>query len=426
MNSVFPFIRVDMPEEIGVPKGLRPQELEAVYAISRAIAQSVDVDAALDQIVKLTRPVFIFDNVILYLSKEDGQLSPAYARLIGRGRSAEADLAWGYAVAQETFRCDKTSLFQEKLTGWEKDRLNWRDFLGLPLRMSDNKVGTLVFGRFGGPLYTPDQIRLAEFIASHISKLLEHQKLVEQVAQLEAERRLRKLQEDFIANVSHELRTPLGFIKGYATTLLREDAFWDKDTRREFLSYIDEEADRLSELIDDLLDSSRLQAGTMQMQLRPLSLDQLLQDIAMRALSRYPGLAIQLQVMPEIQVNADPQRLAQVFDNTIANAVKYAPGSPILVNVEQLPDRVHIMIEDHGPGIASEHLPQLFERFYRVQADQTMAHGTGLGLYICRAIILAHQGEMGVESELSKGTIFHIYLPTMDDMQLNPNPQEVL
>jgi signal transduction histidine kinase len=146
----------------------------------------------------------------------------------------------------------------------------------------------------------------------------------------------------------------------------------------------------------------------------------------MRALSRYPGLAIQLQVMPEIQVNADPQRLAQVFDNTIANAVKYAPGSPVLVNVEQLPDRVHIMIEDHGPGIASEHLPQLFERFYRVQADQTQAHGTGLGLYICRAIILAHQGEMGVESELSKGTIFHIYLPTMDNMQLNPNPQEVL
>lgn len=415
-----------MPEEIRVPRGLRPQELEAVYAITRAIAQSVSVDSALDQIVKLTRPVFIFDNMILYMEDESGQLSPAYARLIGRGRSAEADLAWGYAVAQETFRADRTSLFQEKLTGWEMDRLNWRDFLGLPLRTSNQKVGALVFGRFGGPLYTPDQIRLAEFIAAHISQLLEHQKLVEQVANLQAERRLRKLQEDFIANISHELRTPLGFIKGYATTLLRDDATWNKDVRREFLSYIDEETDRLSELIDDLLDSSRLQAGTMKMDMHPLSLDQFLQDIALRALSRYPGLEIQIQVMPEMIVNADPQRMAQVFDNMISNAIKYAPGSPILINVEHLDDRVHVSLEDRGPGIAVEHLPHLFERFYRVQSSQLTGHGTGLGLYICREIIQAHQGEITVESELNKGTTFHIYLPIFSDEPNSSTTQEVL
>lgn len=414
-----------MPEEIGVPRGLRPQELDAVYAISRAIAESVDVDAALDHIVKLTRPVFIFDNMILYISGEDGQLTPAYARLIGRGRSAEMDLAWGYAVAQETFRIAKTSLFQEKLTGWEKDRLNWRDFLGLPLYVSEEKVGAIVFGRFGGPLYTPDQIRLAEFITSHISKLLEHRKLVEQVASLEAERKLRKLQEDFIANVSHELRTPLGFIKGYATTLLREDATWDKETRREFLSYIDEETDRLSELIDDLLDSSRLQAGTMHIELRPLSLDQLLRDIAMRALSRYPGLVVQLQVMPEIVVNADPQRLAQVFENIISNAVKYAPGSPVLIDVRKSADGVHIAVEDKGPGISPEHISHIFERFYRIQNNLNKVHGTGLGLYICNQIILAHQGQMNVESELSKGTIFHIFMPLLDETKLHATPEEV-
>jgi signal transduction histidine kinase len=411
-----------MPEDLGVPRGLRPQELEAVYAISRSIAQSVDVDAALDQIVKLTRPVFIFDNVILYHAQEDGQLTPSYARLIGRGRSAEADLAWGFTVAQETFRLAKTSLFQEKLTGWEQDRLNWRDFLGLPLHRSGRQVGVLVFGRFGGPLYTPDQIRLAEFIAAHISQLLEHQKLVDQVAHLEAERHLRILQEDFIANISHELRTPLGFIKGYATTLMREDAHWDEGTRREFLSYIDEETDRLSELIDDLLDSSRLQAGTMRMELRPLSLDQFLQEISMRALSRYPGLVMQLQVMPETIVSADPLRLAQVFENIISNAVKYAPGSPIVIDGKQEDSRVHVSLEDQGPGIAPDHLPHLFERFYRVQ---NKVHGTGLGLYISRAIIKAHGGEMNVESELAKGTTFHIYLPLHEDNQGNQTPQEV-
>lgn len=414
-----------MAEEIKVPRGLRPQELDAVYAISYAIAQSVDVDSALDQIVKVTRPVFIFDNMVVYVEGEEGQLSPAYARLIGRGRSAEADLAWGDAAALETLQTEKTSLLQEKLTGWEKDRLNWRDFLGLPLIHGERTVGALVFGRFGGPLYTPDQVRLAEFIAAHISQLLEHQKLVDQVAHLEAERHLRKIQEEFFANISHELRTPLGFIKGYATTLLREDAVWNRDIRREFLSYIDEEADRLGELIDDLLDSSRLQAGTMQMDIHPLSFDQLLQDVAMRALSRYPSLRIDLEVKPEIKVSADPQRMAQVFDNLISNGVKYAPGSPILIRVDQAEDRLHIRVEDNGPGIAQEYLPHLFDRFYRVPNSQNLGHGTGLGLYICREIVLAHQGEIRVESDLAKGTTIHIYLPYVNTKLKDPPEKEI-
>lgn len=424
MNSSFPLVRVVMPEEVRVPRGLRPQELDAVYAISQAIAQSVDVDTVLDLIVKVTRPVFIFDNMVVYTEGEDGQLFPTYARLIGRGRSAEADIAWGDALAQETFQSNKTSLSQEQLSGWQDNRLNWRDFLGLPLYRSDRIVGSLVFGRFGGPIFTPDQIRLAEFIAAHISQLLEHQQLVNRVAHLEAERYVRKMQEEFFANLSHELRTPLGFIKGYATTLLRDDAVWDREMRREFLSYIDEEADRLGELIDDLLDSSRFQAGTMQMELRLIMLDQILQNVAMRALSRYPGLQIQLQVMPEIMVNADPQRMAQLFDNFISNAVKYAPGSPIIINVDEIDNRIHISIEDHGPGIPVEHLPHIFNRFYQVPSRQKMGHGTGLGLYICRQIVNAHNGEVSVESDLTKGTTFHIYLPLISKEQITPPEQE--
>jgi K+-sensing histidine kinase KdpD len=399
-----------------VPRGLRPQELEAVYAISRAIAQAVDIDAALNQIVKLTRPVFIFDNVVLYHEKGE-QLNPSYARLIGRGRATQPDLTWDDTVAQETFACDRSLVYEEKLPGWEQDRLKWRTYLGLPLHTTQGKVGALVFGRFGGPLYTPDQVRLAEFIASHISQLLEHQKLVEQIAQLEAERRLRKLQEDFIANVSHELHTPLGFIKGYATTLLREDASWDSATRREFLKYIDEEADRLGELISALLDSSRLQAGTMPLEFRPVSMEQLLKVVITRSHVRYPGLKIGMQVPEDHVVQADPPRLTQVFDNMINNAVKYAPGSEILLSTELINDQVHIRVTDHGPGIAPEHLVHLFERFYRVPHTRDRVHGSGLGLYICRQIVLAHQGEMKVESQLATGTTFHVYLPVHDEKQ---------
>lgn len=413
MSSSYHLTRVEAlaNEEISLPVGLQPGELQAAYAISQAIVQSVNIDAALDQIVKLTRNVFIFDNLVLYIPHNGETLEPAYARVIGRGRSAEADLDWGDAAGKDTFQSHYTTRVEEKLDGWERDRLRWRDFLGLPLRSGDNLLGALVFGRFGGPPYLPEQIHLAEFISTHVAQLLEHQKLVERVASLEAERRLRRLQDDFIATVSHELCTPLGFIKGYATTLLREDTVWDDGTRREFLTIINEEADRLTELIDNLLDSSRLQSGTLRMKFQEIQLEELLQEVAMRAISRYTGLTVQLQVKPDITLFADPIRLAQVFDNLISNAVKYAPGSPIFVNVESLEDRVHIVVQDQGPGIPSEHLEHIFERFYRVPNEGTSTRGSGLGLFICREIIQAHGGEITAQSIVSKGTGFHIYIP---------------
>ena len=220
----FPLPIVDnlMFDDHTPPAALRPNELEAVYAISRAVAQAVDIDPALDEIIHLTRSVFIFDNMVIHMSNDSGMLEPVYARVVGRGRSAEADLAWGEATAQDAYRSVQTTLDHEDLEGWQQDRLAIRDFLGLPLRTGEGLMGALVFGRFGGPAFTPDQILLAEFIASHIAQLMGRRKLVEHIANLEAERKLTQLQSDFIATVTHELCTPLGFIKGYATTLLSE------------------------------------------------------------------------------------------------------------------------------------------------------------------------------------------------------------
>ena len=135
--------------------------------------------------------------------------------------------------------------------------------LGLPLQRGERCRGHWYLVVLADPSYEPEQIRLAEFIAVQISQLLEHHRLLQKVASLEAERQLQRLQDDFIAMVSHEFFTPLGFIKGYATTLLREDAQWNDETRREFLTIIDEEADHLRALIDDLMDSYRLQSGTL-------------------------------------------------------------------------------------------------------------------------------------------------------------------
>ncbi|GAG88239.1 unnamed protein product, partial [marine sediment metagenome] len=156
-------------------------------------------------------------------------------------------------------------------------------------------------------------------IAGHIAQLYEHGFLITRLSLLEAERQLERLQDDFVATVSHELRTPLGFIKGYATTLLREDTNWDEDDRREFLTIIDEETDRLKELIDNLLDSSRLQSGTLRMEFQPLRLDTMLKDLPLRAKSFDERLTLDVNLeSSDLQVQADPTRLAQVFDNILS------------------------------------------------------------------------------------------------------------
>ena len=276
-------------------------------------------------------------------------------------------------------------------------------------------LGALVFGRFGGPPYEPEQIRLAEFIAVQICQLLEHQRLLQKVTSLEAERQLRRLQDDFIALVSHELYTPLGFIKGYTTTLLRQDTRWSDDAQREFLMIVDEETDRLRGLIDDLLDSYKLQSGILNFQFQSVNLEQLLREVLIRATSRYTSLEINLGIPPEIVVTGDPIRLAQVFDNLISNAIKYAPGSPIVINVDVLPGNYQISFQDQGPGIPEQYLGNLFERFYRVPGFNPQVHGTGLGLFICRQIIQAHGGEIWATTQKTGCLTISISLPRDDN-----------
>jgi signal transduction histidine kinase len=388
------------------------KELGGLYAISRSVAGASNTETALDEVVRLLRPIFIFDNLVLYTLNRDEALEPLYARAIGRGRIREADLAWGETCAQIAYRTSQTTIRVEEIDSTRTDRTNIRHTLGIPCSDKEQVHGALVFIRFGGPDFLADQIAVAELVARHIVDLLHHQHLLERVNTLEARRRLDNLQDDFIATITHELLTPLGFIKGYATTLLREDISWDDQTRQEFLTIIDEEADRLRELIDNLMDSSRLQSGTLSMSFQPLRLDTLLKDVSLRARTGHANLEIEINIdSPGLQTTADPTRLAQVFENIINNAIKYAPDSPLTITLDQLGDRARIAIRDQGPGIPTDQLGKIFHRFYRVPTQNTSVRGTGLGLFICRQIVQAHQGEIEVESEEGKGATFYIYLP---------------
>ena len=231
-------------------------KLEHLYAIGKAIAQATEWKPALDEISTLVRPIFIFDNLAVYLfDQQTKAIDVMYARAMGRGRKAEADVSWGETLANQVIVNNEVVLWEPN-TNSGADRLLQPFLLGTPIRIQSDCLGAIIFIRFGGPNFDQESIRLVDFIAQQIALLIEYQNLQLDYQLLEAQHRQAELQENFISTITHELRNPLGFIKGYTTTLLRSDTTWDQATQQEFLEIIDQETDRLEALIENLLDSS--------------------------------------------------------------------------------------------------------------------------------------------------------------------------
>jgi len=368
-----------------------------------------------EKFLAVLREEFVFDNVAAYIQDtETGTLEIMYARAVGRAKNAEADAAWGETIAHQVLAEKKTLIQVPKVISATDDRINQAYLLGIPLRMNSGDVeGALVFVRFGGPTYENSHIELASLGANLISVLFERQSWKKMYGELNELKQQMQLQEDFVSTISHELRTPLGFIKGYSTSLLREDTSWDTDTQKEFLTIIDEEADRLSLLIENVLESARLQSRTLPLRFQPLRLDAVLRDVSTRIRARYKDLEVNLNLQSSTTIHADGVRIAQVFDNLFTNAVKYASGSSIYVELKQTQHSLVTTFTDQGPGIPPDSLPLIFDRFYRVRSDK--ATGTGLGLYICKQIIDAHRGKIWAESNPGQGTTFFIELPIIQE-----------
>jgi signal transduction histidine kinase len=384
--------------------------LEYVHLLLEAIKGQQDWKSAMDTLLSSLREEFVYDNVAVYLYEPHSQsLDVGYARAVGRGKDAEADISWGEGIAGKVIARQQTIL-HEPHPPQGSNRLDSPYLIGLPLFAAGRLGGALVFVRFGGPAYTPTHCLMAELIARVTSSLLESKALQEARTQLESVQRQMRLQDDFVSTISHELRTPLGFIKGYSTSLLRQDTHWDDKTQHEFLSIIDEETDRLTHLIEDMLESARLQSHTVKFKFQPLRLDALIRDVTTRIHAHKPDLQVDLDFDIAPPILGDSVQLTQVFENLFSNAIKYTGDSPLKIAMRRNPASLIVSFADQGPGIPEEYLPFIFERFYRVPAEST-ATGTGLGLYICKQIVLAHHGKIWAESELDKGTTFFIELP---------------
>lgn len=221
-----------------------------------------------------------------------------------------------------------------------------------------------------------------------------------------------EIKATFISIVSHELRTPVALIKGYASTLRRDDAKWDKSTINDSLAVIEEEADRLSKMIDDLLDASRLQAGGMSLNRADVSLPKLAKRVADR-FSNQSNKHTVVAEFPEIfpVILADETRIEQVVSNLVSNALKYAPKGEIKITGSARPEQVVICVSDEGPGIEAKDLPHIFDRFYRSTAAVKHTKGAGLGLYLARAIIEAHGGRIWADPKPDTGARICFSLP---------------
>ncbi|NLE45930.1 MAG: PAS domain S-box protein [Chloroflexi bacterium] len=223
-----------------------------------------------------------------------------------------------------------------------------------------------------------------------------------------------EIKSTFVSVVSHELKTPVALIKGYADTLMREDARWDPDVMRDSLSVILEEADRLNSLIDNLLDASRLQASALPLEMDEVALDALAERVASRFRTQTERHEIVVTIPYELPiVVGDEGRIEQVLNNLISNAIKYSPeGGRIEVSGRGTPTDVIITVSDQGVGIPLEEQTRVFERFFRGTRERHQrTSGAGLGLYLAKAIVEAHNGRIWVESDVGAGSAFSFSIP---------------
>ncbi|HET6207059.1 MAG TPA: ATP-binding protein [Terracidiphilus sp.] len=223
-----------------------------------------------------------------------------------------------------------------------------------------------------------------------------------------------KSRREFIANVSHELRTPLTSIQGYVETLL-DDPGYAPETSREFLGVIQKNASRMNRLTEDLLALASVESPDYKLARQPVRASALVHDAteSLGGLVVDSGVELECSGAPDVTVMADADAMNQVFGNLIENALKYGnAGKLIRVGGRLLEHDVEFFVQDFGPGIASEHLDRIFERFYRVdKARSRESGGTGLGLAIVKHIIQAHGGNIRAESELGAGAAFYFTLP---------------
>jgi two-component system, OmpR family, sensor histidine kinase KdpD len=284
----------------------------------------------------------------------------------------------------------------------------------VPMRSGDSVVGSLVIaGDPGSPGLGEAERRVLATFANQAALAVEWGQQEEQRNRALALQETDRLRTALLNSVSHDLRTPLASIKASASSLLDREVRWDDAERDDFLATINTEADRLTRLVHNLLDMSRIEAGALDPRLIESSVAEVAGPVVRRARAA-SGQLVVVDVPEELPpVLADPVRLDQVLTNLLDNARSYAADSPVEVVARQAGDTVELRVVDHGPGIPASERERVFDQFYRVESGRR-PEGTGMGLAICRGIMLAHGGTLRVETTPGGGASFVLTMPALD------------
>jgi two-component system sensor histidine kinase KdpD len=305
------------------------------------------------------------------------------------------------------------------------ERTRSRRVRSVAVEFDKTRVGTVVMVRkTGAPEFTPSDDRLVSAIARQLSLALERLRLRREATEAEILRRTDELRTALLNAVSHDLRTPLSSIIASAGSLRQRDIDWSVDDRVEFASAIENEAERLNRLVGNLLDLSRIEAGTLRPEKGWYDIGALIREVAGRLRPVAASHKLTVEIGEELPpLSFDYVEIDQVVSNLIENAVKYTPaGTEISVAAHRADGAVQVEVADGGPGIPRDAIPHLFDAFYRAQGRDSRVIGSGLGLAVAKGLVEAHGGSIRAENRPDGGARFVFTLPLEGEA---PVPEEV-
>lgn len=402
------------------------RELTVLQKISAAISSEPVCEKILNTIISVTTQAFNAD--VCYLSLYDPQeralvTQPgAYAAMPGDALMPSISVGDVKALTVMVYKTGEVffspdALLDPRVSSPYIRAMGLKSLMVLPLRAENKVIGVLVIGRQQANAYNREQIRLASLIAHQAAIIIENAHLYENLRETKGElEQLNQIKNEFISMVSHELRTPITAIKGFVKVVLGREAGTINAQQEKFLQIADHSIDRLSLLISDLLDISRIESGQLILHLGPVAAASIVEEIIHSSSheARRRKLTVRSTIPPSFPpVMADRGRLIQVFDNLIMNAMKFTPdGGTITAGALDKGDVVLFSVSDTGIGIDKSEHEKIFQKFY--QAGSGPAHttpGTGLGLAIVKSIVEMHGGEIWVDSEPGRGATFYFVIP---------------
>jgi signal transduction histidine kinase len=394
----------------------RLEELSALYQFAQSAHAALSSAEIVRQLLPILKERLGYTYAAIWLREErsgalrlaagDGpgggprglRPSPLALRAFANGGSARAGLDWDDSDSEPLpLREDSSSQ------------------LAVPMVLKRRVVGVVDLESRHPQAYSPTEERLLVALVNHAALAMDNLHLLEETRKVAALRELDRMKTELLGTVSHELRTPLGSIKGYATTLLTHGNRLKRDEQREFLHIIDSEADRLRELIENLLDMSRLEAGVLRIDREPTRMGEIARDLVRKVQLAAPNHTFELDwATTDPCVAVDARRIYQVIQNLLTNAVKYSPdGGTVRLAARQERHDLVVSVQDEGLGMPASELDRIFDRFHRVGGEVARRiGGTGLGLAICKGLVDAHGGRIWAESDgEGKGSVFKFALP---------------